>query len=101
MTVSLHRGSRCPALALITLDHEGNDISKSSYGVLRVKSTFAGAYEVLTSRLYVRAQEIADRRSGRSRSHRGDGYGTGDDPGMSVLVGIMGVSPDVSPSSSR
>ncbi|KAL7416891.1 hypothetical protein BDY24DRAFT_378617 [Mrakia frigida] len=69
-----------------------NDISRSSYGIIRVRSTFAGAYEVLTSRLYIRAAEIVSRRSGR---HGRLSIGRGDDGAMSILIGIMGVSPEV------
>lgn len=74
-----------------------NDISKSSYGIIRVRSTFAGAYEVLTSRLYIRASEIVSRRSGRPRD---SGIGKGNDGQMSILIGIMGVTDDVSVSTS-
>ena len=48
---------------------------------------------MLTSRLYIRAAEIVSRRSGRQGRLS---IGRGDDGAMSILIGIMGVSPEVS-----
>jgi non-canonical poly(A) RNA polymerase PAPD5/7 len=76
-----------------------NDISRGSHGILRVKSTFSGAYEVLTSRLYIRAEGIARRRSAGGASHKrfDERDGRGEDVSeMSILVGIMGVTAEVS-----
>lgn len=67
-----------------------NDVARSSHGILRVRSTFGGAYEVLTSRLYIRADEMA--RSRHDKKHTR----FIDSDKSSILVGIMGVTPEVS-----
>ncbi|CED83933.1 DNA polymerase sigma [Phaffia rhodozyma] len=66
-----------------------NDVARSSHGILRVRSTFGGAYEVLTSRLYIRADEMARSRHGQRHLR----FTNSDE--ASILMGIMGVTPEV------
>ena len=69
-----------------------NDISKGSFGIMRVRQTFAGAHSILTSRAYMLAQIMGQRRNGRAVSLRG---GRHDPEEMSVLSHVLGITQEV------
>lgn len=63
-----------------------NDVSKTSFGIRQVKLTLAGAYELLTARLFEAAEVIATRaKSKRDREPL-------DPQQMTILGKIMGVT---------
>ena len=65
-----------------------NDISKGSYNILNVRKTLAGAYDMLTSKLYQCASEIDAKRSGTYLRLR-DSI---SDEERSILLSFMGIS---------
>ena len=69
-----------------------NDISKGTFGIMRVRQTFAGAHSILTSRAYMLAQILGQRRDGRAVSFRG---GRHDAEELSVLSHVLGVTQEV------
>jgi non-canonical poly(A) RNA polymerase PAPD5/7 len=66
-----------------------NDISRGSYGIMRVRQTLAGAYEIMMASAYQRAENLRARRSGRYTSLRND-HTTREE--WSVLASVMGVT---------
>ncbi|KAG8953022.1 hypothetical protein FRC03_011941 [Tulasnella sp. 419] len=65
-----------------------NDVSKSSYGMQRVKHAFAGAYHALSQALVQRAAQLNDKHSGWRSVDQSDHY---DDLYKSILVAIINV----------
>lgn len=66
---------------------ESNDVSKGTYGIVKVRTTFAGAYTILTSSAFLHAGLMNSRREGRytrlrSRTAPED---------MSILSNILGI----------
>jgi non-canonical poly(A) RNA polymerase PAPD5/7 len=70
-----------------------NDISRGTFAIAKVRTTFAGAHGILTAAAYLRAGLISARRNGRSINLRG--YFSPDD--MSILSSVMGVTQEVRP----
>lgn len=76
----------------------GNDISRGTFGIKSVRQTFAGAYEILVSSLYERAQRLSARqdRSRRVNLKRADDvkdlFDPDDPDAMSVLSSIVSVT---------
>ncbi|KAI6036025.1 hypothetical protein BKA83DRAFT_117132 [Pisolithus microcarpus] len=68
-----------------------NDISKGSYGIAKVRQTFAGAYEIMQATVFLRAGILDSRREGRDYPLRRQ-YDPGD---LSILSGILGVTREV------
>jgi hypothetical protein len=67
-----------------------NDISKGSFGIQKVRTTFAGAHGILTAAAYLRAGMMRSRDNGRSFSFRGH-----DSEDASILANILGVTQEV------
>jgi len=64
-----------------------NDVSKGSYGIVKVRTTFAGAFTILTSTAFLHAGLINSRKEGRytnlrARTARAD---------LSILSSILGI----------
>ncbi|VDB82658.1 unnamed protein product [Peniophora sp. CBMAI 1063] len=77
---------------LLSIEDPGdisNDISKGTFGIMRVRQTFAGAHSILTSRAYMLAQILGQRREGRAVSLRG---GRHDPEELSILSHVLGVT---------
>lgn len=75
----------------MTFIFAANDVSRGTYGIAKVRTTFAGAYTILTSSAFLHAGLINSRREGRytrlrSRTAPGD---------MSILSNILGISQEV------
>lgn len=69
----------------------GNDISKGSFNIGRVRQTFAGALSIMTAAAHQHATVLSARRSGRAVNLRG--Y---EDPAdMSILSSVLGVTQEV------
>ena len=69
----------------------GNDISKGSFGIKKVKQTFAGAYEMMLSSLYIVADILNARRGARTVDlRRGSAFSYSSED-MSILSSILGV----------
>ncbi|KAF9261467.1 hypothetical protein L218DRAFT_870141 [Marasmius fiardii PR-910] len=68
-----------------------NDISSGSYNFPKVKATFAGAYEILRSTLYMKSEILSSRRSGAAVRLRED-YRPED---LGVLSHILDVTQDI------
>ncbi|TIB00514.1 hypothetical protein E3P94_01751 [Wallemia ichthyophaga] len=68
----------------------GNDISKGSFNILNVRKVIAGAYDMLTNKLYAQASEIDAKKTGRHLSLR-DEVGVKDEE-KSLLLSFMGIS---------
>lgn len=66
----------------------GNDISKGSFNILNVRKVMAGAYDMLTNRMYTQAAEIDAKKSGRHLSLRDEVK----DEEKSLLLSFMGIS---------
>ncbi|KAI0031477.1 hypothetical protein K488DRAFT_23732, partial [Vararia minispora EC-137] len=80
---------------LLSIEDPGditNDISKGSFNIGRVRQTFAGAHGILTSRAYMLANILRERRAGRSFSLR---EGRTNPEENSVLSHILGVTREV------
>ncbi|KAL5489934.1 hypothetical protein ACEPAI_4766 [Sanghuangporus weigelae] len=79
---------------LLSIEDPGdisNDISKGSFGIKKVKQTFAGAYELMLSSLYVAADTLSARHGARTVDlRRGSTFSRRSDE-MSVLSSILGV----------
>lgn len=70
----------------------GNDISRGSFNIGRVRQTFAGALSIMTAAAHQHATVLSARRSGRAVNLRG--Y---EDPAdMSILSSVLGVTQEVS-----
>jgi non-canonical poly(A) RNA polymerase PAPD5/7 len=69
-----------------------NDISRGSYAFQKVRTTFAGAYGILTSTAYLHAGILSARREGRTVHLRS----RGQPEEMSVLSSVMGITQQVS-----
>jgi len=65
-----------------------NDVSKSSYGIARVRTTFAGAFTILTSTAFLHAGFMNSRREGRYVNLRA--RAAPED--LSILSSILGIS---------
>lgn len=65
-----------------------NDVSKGSYGIAKVRTTFAGAFTILTSTAYLHAGLMSSRRDGRYTRFRPR---TAPED-MSILSNILGIS---------
>ena len=65
-----------------------NDISKGSFNILNVRKVIAGAYDMLTNKLYSQAAEIDAKKSGRHLSLRDEV----SDEEKSLLLSFMGLS---------
>jgi len=65
-----------------------NDISKGSYGINKVRQTFAGAYVIMQATAFSRAGMLSSLRSGRSYRLR-EATNPAD---MSILSSILGVT---------
>jgi len=68
-----------------------NDISNGSFGFPKVRTAFAGAYQILSSTAYLQTATINSRRQGynfqlRKEFHPED---------MSILSSVMGVTQEV------
>ncbi|KAH9952027.1 hypothetical protein B0H21DRAFT_10348 [Amylocystis lapponica] len=76
---------------LLSIEDPGdpsNDISRGSYGIVKVRTTLAGAHGIMTAAAYLQAGIISARREGRRVSLRG-----AEDAGeMSILASVMGVT---------
>ncbi|EJD02267.1 uncharacterized protein FOMMEDRAFT_141374 [Fomitiporia mediterranea MF3/22] len=69
-----------------------NDISRGSYGIKRVKQTFAGAYDMMLSSIYLVAQILSARQDSRDVDLRkGSMLERGGDE-LSVLSAILGIN---------
>jgi non-canonical poly(A) RNA polymerase PAPD5/7 len=68
-----------------------NDISKGSYGLPKVRATFAGAFRILTSTAYLHAGIISSRREGRAVHLRP----RSEPEDMSILSSVMGITQEV------
>ncbi|KAL5529593.1 hypothetical protein ACEPAG_5578 [Sanghuangporus baumii] len=79
---------------LLSIEDPGdisNDISKGSFGIKKVKQTFAGAYELMLSSLYVAADTLSARHGSRTVDlRRGSTFSRRSDE-MSVLSSILGM----------
>ncbi|KAL5511272.1 hypothetical protein ACEPAH_4487 [Sanghuangporus vaninii] len=79
---------------LLSIEDPGdisNDISKGSFGIKKVKQTFAGAYEMMLSSLYVSADILSACHGSRTVDlRRGSTFSRSSDE-MSVLSSILGV----------
>ncbi len=69
-----------------------NDISRGTYGIAKVRTTLAGAYNIMAAAMYMHATYISARRERRyvrlqDRVHPED---------MSILSSVMGVTQEVS-----
>ncbi|KAJ7264869.1 hypothetical protein B0H12DRAFT_1101213 [Mycena haematopus] len=76
---------------LLSIEDPGdptNDISSGSYNFQNVKRNLAGAHEILTSVIYLRAGILEARRDGHAFSLR-DHYEAAD---MSILSSVLGVT---------
>lgn len=65
-----------------------NDISRGSYGFQKVRTTFAGAYGILTSSAYLHAGILSARREGRTAHLRS----RSEPEEMSILSSVMGIT---------
>ncbi|KAH7889322.1 hypothetical protein F5I97DRAFT_2052779 [Phlebopus sp. FC_14] len=65
-----------------------NDISKGSYGIGKVRQTFAGAHDIMQAAAFLRAGILTSRREGRSYPLR---QSTSPEE-MSILSSILGVT---------
>ncbi|TIB73973.1 Nucleotidyltransferase [Wallemia mellicola] len=65
-----------------------NDISKGSFNILNVRKVIAGAYDMLTNKLYAQASEIEAKKSNRHLSLRDEV----PDEERSLLLSFMGIS---------
>lgn len=74
--------------------HPANDISRGSYGFQKVRTTFAGAYGILTSSAYLHAGILSARREGRTAHLRS----RSEPEEMSILSSVMGITQEVSDS---
>ena len=72
--------------------HLANDISKGSYGFQKVRTTFAGAYGILTSTAYLHAGILSAHREGRAVHLRN----RGEPEKTSILSSVMGITQEVS-----
>jgi hypothetical protein len=83
-----------------------NNISSGSYHFAKVRQTFSGAYEILTTKAYQVAKILEQKRNGRYTSLRGGRHERGRDyrerdeigiggVGVSMLDGIVKVSQEV------
>lgn len=77
----------------LTLNFAANDVSKGTYGIVKVRTTLAGAFTILTSTAFLHAGLMRSRREGRyvnirSRTAPED---------LSILSSILGISQEVSP----
>lgn len=69
-----------------------NDISRGSFGIVKVRTTLAGAHSIMTAAAYVHASYINAHREGRYvqlSSHK-------NPEDMSILASVMGVTQEVS-----
>ncbi|TFK68303.1 hypothetical protein BDN72DRAFT_960372 [Pluteus cervinus] len=66
-----------------------NDISKGSYAFPKVRTTFAGAYNILTATAYLRAGVINSRRNDRSVRLRNGGSRPED---FSILSSVLNIT---------
>lgn len=82
----LSDGGACYRVILL-----GNDISRGSFNIGRVRQTFAGALSIMTAAAHQHATVLSARRSGRAVNLRG--Y---EDPAdMSILSSVLGVTQEV------
>ncbi|KAG1756907.1 uncharacterized protein EDB91DRAFT_1095130 [Suillus paluster] len=65
-----------------------NDISKGSFGIVKVRQTLAGAHGIMTSMAFMRAGILGARREGRTYPLRRHG----EPEDMSILSSILGVT---------
>ena len=68
-----------------------NDISKGSYAIQKVRTTFAGAHGILTAAAFHRAELMKSRRNGRNFSFGG----VHNSESSSILASIVGVTHEV------
>ncbi|PCH37934.1 hypothetical protein WOLCODRAFT_148891 [Wolfiporia cocos MD-104 SS10] len=76
---------------LLSIEDPGdvsNDISKGSYGIAKVRTTFAGAHGIMTAAAYLHAGIMSSKRGGRYVSLRD----TINPEEMSILASVMGVT---------
>lgn len=78
---------------LLTFGFLANDVSKSSHGIARVRTTFAGAFTILTSTAFLHAGFMNSRREGRYTNLRA--RRAPED--LSILSSILGISHEVCP----
>src|ERR1700753_763040 len=76
-----------------TLYFAANDVSKGSYGIVKVRTTFAGAYTILTSSAFLHAGLMNSRREGRYTNLR---LRTAPED-LTILSSILGISQEVCP----
>ncbi|KAL0057784.1 hypothetical protein AAF712_015568 [Marasmius tenuissimus] len=69
-----------------------NDISSGSYNFPKVKATFAGAFEILRTTLFMKSEILSSRRSGSAVRLRESGYRPED---LGVLSYILDVTQEV------
>ena len=82
---------RTESLYLLTFSFIANDVSKGTYGIVKVRTTFAGAYTILTSTAFLHAGLMNSRQEGRYtklRSRR-----VPED--LSILSNILGIPKEV------
>ncbi|KAI0373072.1 hypothetical protein BV20DRAFT_1014460 [Pilatotrama ljubarskyi] len=76
---------------LLSIEDPGdptNDISRGSYNIAKVRTTLAGAHNIMTAAAYAQASIISARREGRTVRLR-----PGPEPeDMSILASVMGVT---------
>jgi DNA polymerase sigma len=78
---------------LLTFYSAANDVSKGSYGIVKVRTTFAGAFTILTSTAFLHAGLMNSRREGRYTNLRAR---TAPED-LSILSSILGISQEVRP----
>ena len=78
-------------IIVLTPNLVGNDISKGSFGIKKVKQTFAGAYDMMLQAIYTTAEILGARQDSRYVDlRRGSTLGRRNDE-MSVLSTILAV----------
>jgi len=68
-----------------------NDISSGSFGFPKVRTAFAGAYQILTSIAYLQTAACNSRQQGRDIQLRQEFH----PEDMSILSSVMGVTQEV------
>lgn len=76
-------------------DHDldiANDVGRSSHGIVRVKKTLAGAYEVLSATMCLRASKLTANESKRQYTSPDNRHSSS---AMSILGTVMGMTDEV------
>ncbi|EMD38132.1 hypothetical protein CERSUDRAFT_49354 [Gelatoporia subvermispora B] len=79
---------------LLSIEDPGdpsNDISRGSYGIMKVRATLAGAHNIMLAAAYVQAGILSARREGRYVNLRD----ISSSEEMSILASVMGVTQEV------